>query len=746
MTTDAPSKPSQPVEYTIGGMTCASCAARIEKKLNRLPGVQASVNYATGIAVVNSAPDDADIVGTVQAIGYTAARRRTEGSRTESTDETAELATLRRRLLISLALAVPVALLAMLPGLDAPGWHWLALALATPVTTWGAWPLHRAALLQARHRSTSMDTLVSLGVLVSYLWSIYAVTTDNADSYLEVATTVTVLILLGRFLELRARRASGAALRKLLDLGAKQVSLLVDGREQLVPIEQLSVGDEFVSRPGERIATDGVVTHGLSSLDTSAITGESLPVEVGPHDEVIGATVNLSGRLVIRASRVGADTQLAQIARLVSEAQNGKAAAQRLADRVSGVFVPIVLVLALATLLGWLATGHPVGVAFSAAVAVLIIACPCALGLATPTALLVGTGRGAQLGVLIRGPQVLEATAAIDTVVLDKTGTITQGRLRLVEVVSAEARPNEVHRLAAAVEHASAHPIARAIAGAYQAEPPPVTDFLDTGGLGVTGTVSGRQVRVGRLGWLTEHWPEATVPELLQKSAAGAEDAGHTPVWVGWDGAITGLIVVADTVRPSSATAIERLHRMGLRTVLLTGDNRRAAAGVAEQVGIDEVIAEVLPTGKAAAVRQLQAAGRTVAMVGDGVNDAAALAEADLGLAIGGGSDIAIEASDLTLVQPDLLLAVDAIRLSRSTLRTIKGNLGWAFGYNVAAIPLAALGLLNPMIAGGAMAASSVFVVTNSLRLRGFRGSRDDEQGRGAPEDAQPVSGGTSLR
>jgi P-type Cu+ transporter len=722
--------PLQPVEYTIGGMTCASCAVRIEKRLNRLSGVRASVNYATGIAVLNSAPADADIVGTVEAIGYTAAPRVLDGI----DGETAELARLRRRLLISLALAVPVALLAMLPGLDAAGWRWLALALATPVAGWGAWPLHRAAILQARHRSTSMDTLVSLGVLASYLWSTYAVATGSADSYLEVASTVTVLILLGRFLELRARRASGAALRRLLDLGAKQVSLLVDGREQLVPIERLTVGAEFASRPGERIATDGVVIDGLSSLDTSAITGESLPVEVGPHAEVIGGTVNLSGRLVIRAGRVGADTQLAQIARLVSEAQNGKAAAQRLVDRVSGVFVPAVLALALATLLGWLAAGSSLGGAVSAAVAVLIIACPCALGLATPTALLVGTGRGAQLGILIRGPQVLETAAAVDTVVLDKTGTVTQGRLRLVELIAAGTSPDELHRLAAAVEHASAHPIARAIAGSCPTEPPPVTGFADSGGLGVAGTVAGSRVLVGRLGWLTEHWPDAPVPQRLALAAEQAERRGHTPVWIGWDGAVTGLIVVADTVRPSSAEAVRRLHRMGLRTVLLTGDNRQAAAGVAEQVGIDEVIAEVLPTGKAEQIRRLRAAGATVAMVGDGVNDAAALAEADLGLAVGGGSDIAIEASDLTLVQPDLLLAVAAIRLSRSTLRTIKGNLGWAFGYNVAAIPLAASGLLNPMIAGGAMAASSVFVVTNSLRLRRFRGA------------AQPVSGGTSLR
>jgi Cu+-exporting ATPase len=715
----------QPVEYTIGGMTCASCAARIEKKLNRLPGVQASVNYATGTAVV-SAAQPTDIVHTVEAIGYTAAPRA--ASHEDQPDQ--EFGRLRRRLLVSVPLAVPVALIAMLPALDSTGWRWLALLLATPVAGWGAWPFHRTALLQARHRATSMDTLISIGVAASYLWSLFAVITGDAESYLEVASTVTVLILLGRYLELRARRSSGAALRKLLDLGAKQVTLLSDDGERLVPIGQLAVGDRFITRPGERIATDGVILDGVSTLDTSAITGESLPVEVGPGDEVVGATVNLSGRLIVRANRVGADTQLAQILRLVSEAQNGKAAAQRLADRVSAVFVPIVLVLAAATLLGWLATGHPLGSAFSAAVAVLIIACPCALGLATPTALLVGTGRGAQLGILIRGPQVLESAAAIDTVVLDKTGTVTEGRLRLVELIpAAKVDRDELHRLAAAVEQGSSHPIARVIAAGYPGQVPTGSKLTDTGGLGVAGIVEGREVRVGRLSWLTERWPQ--VPDELRRAADDVEARGHTAVWAGWDGSITGLIVVSDTLRPSSAKAIEQLHHLGLRTVLLTGDNKRSAANVAEQVGIPEVIAEVLPTGKATAIRELQAAGRTVAMVGDGINDAAALAEADLGLAIGGGSDIAVEASDLTLVQPDLLLAVAAIRLSRSTLRTIKGNLGWAFGYNVAAIPLAALGLLNPMIAGGAMAASSVFVVTNSLRLRTFRGSGDDGQGRG---------------
>jgi len=711
---------TQPVEYTIGGMTCASCAARIEKKLNRLPGVQATVNYATGVASV-LAEQPADVVGTVEKIGYTAEPRK--GNEPEDDREFRQL---RARLLVSLVLAVPVAVFAMAPGADTRTWHWLALILATPVVSWGAWPFHRSALLQARHASTSMDTLVSIGVTASYLWSIYAMASGGRDLYLEVASTVTVLILLGRFLELRARRASGSALRALLDLGAKQATVRQpDGTETVVPIERLAVDDVFVTRPGEKVATDGVVVDGVSTLDTSAITGESLPAEIGVGDPVVGATVNLSGRLLVRATRVGSDTQLAQIARLVAEAQSGKAAAQRLADRVSSVFVPVVLVLALLTLAGWLVTGHSVDAAFTAAVAVLIIACPCALGLATPTALLVGTGRGAQLGILIRGPQVLESAAAIDTAVLDKTGTVTSGRLHLVGLhPAAGIEPNTLHRLAAAVEHASAHPIATVIAASYQAELPPVTSPRDTGGLGVAGGVEGRQVLVGRLGWLRDAWPDTEPSKQLVEAAEQAEQAGQTPVWVGWDGQITGVIVVADTVRPSSAAAIRQLHQLGLRTVLLTGDNQRAAKTVAEQVGIDEVIAGVLPTEKAHTISRLRADGRTVAMVGDGINDAAALAEADLGLSIGGGSDIALEASDLTLVQPDLLLAADAIRLSRATLRTIKGNLVWAFGYNVAAIPLAALGLLNPMIAGAAMAFSSVFVVTNSLRLRRFRPER----------------------
>ncbi|HEX2902872.1 MAG TPA: heavy metal translocating P-type ATPase [Jatrophihabitans sp.] len=699
-----------PTEYAIGGMTCASCAARIEKKLNRLPGVQASVNYATATAVVSGTGTD-QVIQTVEKIGYTAAPSQPGRPQREETDE------LRQRLLISLALTIPLALLAMIPALQFTGWRWVALALATPVATWGAWPFHRTALRQARQAASSMDTLVSIGVSASYLWSWWAVLTNGRDLYLEVAGVVTVLILLGRFLEARARRRSGQALRSLLDLGAKQVAVIRDGQETLVPIEQLLVGDSFVVRPGEKIATDGVIVEGTATLDTSAVTGESVPAEVAPGDQVVGATVNLSGRLLVRALAVGADTQLAQIARLVAEAQNGKARVQRLADRVSAIFVPIVLSLAVLTLLGWLVTGHTADAAFTAAVAVLIIACPCALGLATPTALLVGTGRGAQLGILIRGPQVLEQAAKISTIVLDKTGTVTTGQMRLSGITPADGwTDTELHRLAAAVEHASAHPIAAAISHAWPGELPPVTGFADSGGLGVTGTVDGHRIRVGRRGWLG-----LDAPMGLARQAEQDEQHGRTPVWVAVDDTVAGLLTVSDTVRDTSAEAIRRLRGLGLGTVLLTGDNLRAAGAVAEQVGIDTVIADVLPTDKAAVIERLQAEGRAVAMVGDGVNDAAALATAELGLAMGGGTDIAMQASDLTLVRPDLLLAADAIRLSRATLRTIEGNLVWAFGYNVAAIPLAALGLLNPIIAGGAMAFSSVFVVSNSLRLRRFR-------------------------
>jgi Cu+-exporting ATPase len=709
-------QPMDRLEFIVGGMTCASCAARIQKKLNRLPGVQASVNYATGIALVSGSPSP-DVIATIERIGYTAQLR--EQART-----TDEIAPLRRRLVVTMALVLPLVVLGMAPALRFDGWRWLALALATPVVGWGAWPFHRSALLQARHRSTSMDTLVSIGITVSYLWSWWAVLSNRRELYLEVAGVVTVLILLGRFLEARARHSSGQALRGLLDLGAKQVSLLLqDGSESRVPIEQLTPGMDFVVRPGDRIATDGVIVDGASSVDTSTITGESVPAEVEPGDLIVGATLNLSGRLIVRATRVGAGTQLAQITRLVNQAQNQKAAAQRLADKVSAIFVPVVLVLAALTLLGWLATGHSVDAAFTAAVAVLIIACPCALGLATPTALLVGTGRGAQLGILIRGPQVLESAAAIDTIVLDKTGTVTSGRLQLQGCLAAPGvSEHELLQLAAAVEHNSAHPIARAIVAAYDGQLPPVDGFADTGGLGVSGEVDGRLVAVGRLSWVLQRCGATAAPGL-HDYATQAESLGHTPIWVGLDGLLAGVLVVADTVRPSSASAVERLHRLGLRSVLLTGDNAAAARAVADEVGIAEVIAEVLPTEKADHIRQLRAAGRHPAMVGDGVNDAAALASAELGLSMGGGSDIAIEASDLTLIRPDLLLAVDAIRLSRATLRTIKGNLFWAFGYNVAAIPLAALGFLNPMIAGAAMAFSSVFVVSNSLRLRRFTGT-----------------------
>jgi len=694
--------PETATHYAIGGMTCASCAARIEKKLNRLPGVQASVNYATGTAVVNGA-DDVPVISTVEKLGYTA----TPSEQPQPDNERQEL---RRRLIVSAVLTIPLVLLAMLSPLQFNGWRWVALALATPVDTWGAWPFHRTALLQARHRASSMDTLVSIGVTASYLWSWWAVLADRPDLYLEVGGVVTVLILLGRFFEARARHRSGEALRALLDLGAQRVSVLRDGVESLVSIEQLHVGDQFVVRPGEKIATDGVVIDGSSTLDTSSITGESVPAEVGTGAQVIGATVNLSGRLIVRADRVGADTQLAQIAHLVARAQDGKAKVQRLADQVSAVFVPVVLVLAALTLVGWLVTGHSVDAAFTAAVAVLIIACPCALGLATPTALLVGTGRGAQLGILIRGPQVLEQAVKISAIVLDKTGTVTTGQMQVLDAVGPETL-----RLAAAVEHGSKHPIAQAIVRACDGLLPTLTDFEDTGGLGVAGTVDGHRVRVGRLSWLG-----LSAPDALRNRADLAEQQGQTVVWVSRANELLGLVVVADTVRPTSRTALEKLAELGLDAVLLTGDNARAAAAVAEQVGITEVISEVLPTEKAATISRLQSDGRGVAMVGDGVNDAAALATADLGLAVGGGSDIAMQASDITLVRPDLVLAADAIRLSRATLRTIKGNLVWAFGYNVAAIPLAALGLLNPMIAGAAMAFSSVFVVTNSLRLRRF--------------------------
>ncbi|MDG3016764.1 heavy metal translocating P-type ATPase [Speluncibacter jeojiensis] len=742
------------VELSIGGMTCASCAARIEKKLNRLDGVTATVNYATEKAKVSFAdavtPDD--LVATVEATGYTAAlpaspRPEPAGDDAAPAPQADEAAALRNRLTVSGILAAPVVALSMIPALQFDNWQWLALTLASPVVVWGALPFHRAAWTNARHGAATMDTLISLGVTAAYLWSLWALffghagmtgmkmefsllPTSNTDHiYLEVAAAVTVFILAGRYFEARAKKRSGAALRALLDMGAKDVAVLRDGVETRIPTTQLAVDDVFVVRPGEKLATDGVVTEGTSAVDASMLTGESVPVEVGPGDTVVGATVNAGGRLLVRATRVGADTQLAQMARLVEDAQNGKAPVQRLADKVSGIFVPIVIVLALATLAGWLLTGHPVTEAFTAAVAVLIIACPCALGLATPTALMVGTGRGAQLGILIKGPQVLESTRQVDTIVLDKTGTVTTGKMSLQSVhAAADVDRDELLRLSGAVEHASEHPIAQAIASAAQegagsdSALAPVADFSNHDGRGVSGVVDGHAVLVGRRGWLADEW-SLLAPQELIDVADEAEAQGKTPVWAAWDGAVRGVLVVADTIKSTSAEAIAQFRALGLRPVLLTGDNTRAARSVAERVGIDadDVIAEVLPADKVDAVKRLQAQGRTVAMVGDGVNDAAALAQADLGLAMGTGSDVAIEASDLTLVRGDLRAAADAIRLSRSTLRTIKGNLFWAFAYNVAALPLAALGLLNPLIAGAAMAFSSVFVVSNSLRLRRFR-------------------------
>ncbi|HEY1668056.1 MAG TPA: heavy metal translocating P-type ATPase [Trebonia sp.] len=720
-------------------MTCASCAMRVEKKLNKLDGVTAMVNLATETAHV-SFPDSvtvADLVAVVERTGYTAALPKAPADAAETRRGSGSP---RRRLAVSLALAVPVTVLAMVPAAQFPGWQWVSLVLATPVATWGAWPFHRAAALNARHGTATMDTLVSVGVAAAYLWSLYALVLGGAETYLEVATGVTALILLGRFLELRARRRAGSALKALLDLGAKQATLLRDGREVTVAAAALVVGDEFVVRPGEKIATDGIVITGHSAVDTSMLTGEPVPAEAGPGDAVTGGCVNVGGRLIVRATRVGADTQLAQMARLVTQAQAGKAQVQRLADRVSAVFVPVVFAIAAVTLIGWLAAGGSAAAAFTAAVAVLIIACPCAMGLATPTAILVGTGRGAQLGILIKGPEVLENTHRVDTIVLDKTGTVTTGRMALTGVVAADGLDElELLRYAGAVESASEHPIAAAItAGARlrleqpapgDREPPAtgmassslpdISDFSAEPGQGVSGVADGHAILAGRRTWLTDEWA-LTVPAELARAADEAEGKGQTVTFVAWDGAVSGVLIVADTVKGTSAAAVGRLRAMGLRPVLLTGDHERAARAAASQVGIDEVIAGVLPADKVDVIKRLQDEGRTVAMAGDGVNDAAALAQADLGLAMGTGTDAAIEAADLTLVSGDLRAVPDAIELSRKTLKTIKGNLAWAFCYNVAAIPLAASGLLNPMIAAAAMAFSSVFVVTNSLRLRAF--------------------------
>jgi Cu+-exporting ATPase len=724
---------STDVELNIGGMTCASCAARVEKKLNRMDGVSATVNYSTEKARVSYEGPVAvgDLIATVEATGYTAALPAPRPAEED-------LLPLEQRLLTAVVCAIPVIAMAMVPALQMRGWQWLSLILATPVVTYAAWPFHKATWTNLRHGTATMDTLISVGTLAAFGWSVWALyfgdagmpgmkhpfelTVARGDAgsnlYFEVAAGVTSFILAGRYFEARSKRRAGAALRALLELGAKDVAVLREGREVRVPVGELAVGDLFVVRPGEKIATDGVVREGSSAVDAAMLTGESVPVEVGPGDAVAGATVNAGGRIVVEATRVGSDTQLARMARLVEDAQNGKAAAQRLADRISAVFVPAVIALALGTLGVWLLTGAGTAAAFSAAVAVLIIACPCALGLATPTALMVGTGRGAQLGILIKGPEVLETTRTVDTIVLDKTGTVTAGAMTLTAVHLAEGEDEaEVLRLAGALEDASEHPIARAVARAAQERggPLPVPeDFTAVPGLGVQGVVDGHAVVVGR--------QPQILPEKLALAKAEAQETGRTAIAVGWDGHARAVLVVSDAVKPTSAEAVRMLRGLGLRPVLLTGDNAAVARAVAAEIGIAEadVIAEVMPEDKVAVVRRLQAEGRSVAMVGDGVNDAAALAQADLGLAMGTGTDAAIEAGDLTLVRGDLRVAGDAIRLSRRTLGTIKGNLFWAFGYNVAALPLAAAGLLNPMIAGAAMAFSSVFVVGNSLRLRRF--------------------------
>ncbi|GAB2524990.1 heavy metal translocating P-type ATPase [Microbacterium petrolearium] len=736
-------------------MTCASCANRIERKLNKLDGVQATVNYATEKAKV-IAPEGFDpqlLIKEVEGAGYTAALPKPKnpgpaaGADGDGDAPDLELVSLRQRLIGSIVLTVPVIAMAMVPAFQFTYWQWISLALAAPVIIWAAWPFHRAAWANLKHGTATMDTLISMGTSVALLWSLYALLFGTAGTpgmthpfeftiapsdgaaniYLEVGAGVTMFILAGRYFEKRSKRQAGAALRALLELGAKEVSVLRDGPdgsrvEVKIPTAELQVGDEFVVRPGEKIATDGVVVSGTSAVDASMLTGESVPVEVAEGDPVTGATVNAGGRLVVRATRVGSDTQLAQMAKLVEDAQTGKAEVQRLADRISGVFVPIVIVIAVAALGAWLGAGFPPAAAFTAAVAVLVIACPCALGLATPTALLVGTGRGAQMGILIKGPEVLESTRKVDTVVLDKTGTVTTGKMTLVDAVAEPGvERTDLLRLAGALEEASEHPIAQAIAKGATAEVgqlPAVEGFANVPGKGVQGVVDGTAVLVGRESLLAD-WSQQLSPAVADAKAA-AESEGKTVVAVGWDGQARGILVVADTVKPTSAEAISQLKQIGLTPVLLTGDNEAVARQIAAEVGIDQVIAEVLPQDKVDVIARLQGEGKTVAMVGDGVNDAPALAQADLGLAMGTGTDVAIEASDITLVRGDLRSAVDAIRLSRKTLGTIKTNLFWAFAYNVAAIPVAALGMLNPMLAGAAMAFSSVFVVGNSLRLRGF--------------------------
>jgi len=761
------------VELALTGMTCSSCANRIERKLNKLDGVDASVNFATERASVGYDPrlvDADELVGAVEAAGYAAeipSNERSDGPGEDAPDD--ELAGLRTRLLVSAILSVPIIAMAMVPPLQFDYWQWLSLQLAGPVVLWGGWPFHRVAWQNLRHGAASMDTLISVGTLAAFGWSMVALFFLGAgdagmemsfnlipeqgagteEVYFEVASVVITFILAGRYFEAKAKRNAGAALKALLELGAKEATVLdADGGERLVSVDELRPGDRFVVRPGEKIATDGVIEDGSSALDESLLTGESVPVEKAPGDEVVGAAINVGGRLIVRATRVGADTALSQIARLVTDAQSGKAPVQRLADRVSGVFVPIVIVIAAATLGFWLGAGEGAGFAFTSAVAVLIIACPCALGLATPTALLVGTGRGAQLGLLIKGPEILESTRKVDTILLDKTGTVTSGQMGLAELsVAGGTSREQALRLVGALEDASEHPVARAIAAAARlelGELPRAEGFANREGLGVEGTVEGHGLIVGRPALLADR--SVPVTGALEQARAAAETRGQTAIAAAWDGEARAVFAVADTIKESSPEAIEGLKQLGLRAILLTGDNETTARAVASDVGIDEVIAEVLPSQKAEIVRRLQAEGRVVAMVGDGVNDAPALAQADLGLAIGTGTDVAIEASDLTLVSGDLRAATDAIRLSRRTLRTIKQNLAWAFGYNVAAIPLAAAGLLNPLVAGAAMALSSVSVVSNSLRLRGFKAPRaetppptPDQPPAGARADAKAV-------
>jgi len=753
------------LELPVEGMTCSSCANRIERKLNKLDGVTAAVNYATEKAAVQFDPAQAsaeDLLSAVKAAGYTAKLPRPPGD--ASADEVAETdptRKLRQRLIGATALSIPLLLISMVSPLQFRNWQWLAFELATPVVFWAGWPFHQTAWQNLKHATATMDTLISVGTLAAWGWSVVALFFLGAGTpgmhmgfdlvmsrgaatdhiYLEAAGVVTTLILAGRYFEARAKRRAGAALKALLELGAKDVAVLAeDGSERRIPIEQLQVGQRFVVRPGEKIATDGIVEEGSSAVDQSLLTGESVPVEKQPGDEIVGASVNAGGRLVIRATKVGNDTALAQIARLVEDAQTGKAPVQRLADRISGIFVPIILVLAAATLGFWLGAGTSTAFAFSAAVAVLIIACPCALGLATPTALLVGTGRGAQLGLLIKGPEVLESTHRVDTIVLDKTGTVTAGQMSLVNVaVAAGTNPIEALRYVGALEDASEHPIAQAIAKAARTQLgalPAVEGFANREGLGVQGIVDGHALVVGRPSLLADHG--MPLPPELELARRAAQHDGRTAIAAGWDGQAQALFTIADTIKPTSAEAITRLKALGLRPVLLTGDNQATAQAVAAEVGIDEVIAEVLPAEKADVIRRLQAQGRVVAMVGDGVNDAPALAQSDLGLAIGTGTDVAIEASDLTLISGDLRAAADAIRLSRRTLRTIKGNLFWAFAYNVVLVPVAMAGFLNPLFAGTAMAFSSVFVVSNSLRLKRFQALRSTASPSAAPT-ATPV-------